>query len=108
LHRRHTISRQCSDATDLRRRHSAGCMFGNNPPPYWLCCDWSVYFWARREPRRGSKNTWLTPRFLLVRRTAIWRRSSRRGAGIGVRRFEQVFSCLSRPADLFSTISFVR
>jgi len=50
----------------------------------------------------------LTPRFLLMRRTAVWRRFSRLGIGVGARRSEQVFSCLSRPADLFSTISLVR
>jgi hypothetical protein len=64
--------------------------------------------WARRKPRWGGENTWLTPRFLLVWRTAIRYRSGRLGIGTGPRRFEQVFSCLPRPADLFPTISFVR
>jgi hypothetical protein len=50
----------------------------------------------------------LTPRFLLVWRSAILHRSSRFGIGIGARRFKQVFGCLSRPADLFSTVSLVR
>jgi hypothetical protein len=108
LHRRHAVSRQCTDAADLRRRHGAGYLFGYDPSPYWLYWDWRFHFWARREPRRGGENTWLTPRFLLVCRSAILHRSSRLGIGVGPRRFEQVFSCLSRPADLFSTIPLVR
>jgi hypothetical protein len=50
----------------------------------------------------------LAPRFRLVWRTAIWHRSSRLDIGTVTRRFEQIFSRLSRPADFFSTIALVR